>query len=64
MELFCRRPSLDRRRGLFHTIWMALTIDDWIERDAICVAANSADSFNSAVDRVMASVGSVELLGL
>ena len=41
-----------------------LSLDDWIEREAIPFSINSSSPFNTAVDRVIASLGdSVELLG-
>src|SRR5688500_94027 len=40
-------------------------LDAWIARDAIPFALDSAESFDSAVDRVAGSLGaSVELLGI
>ena len=41
-----------------------LSLDDWIEREAIPFSINSSSPFNTAVDRVIASLSdSVELLG-
>ena len=41
------------------------SLDDWIAREAISFALDSSDSFNAAVDKVVAVLGdSVELLGL
>ena len=40
------------------------TLDDWIAREAIPFSVDSPETFNAAVDRVIASLGdSVELLG-
>lgn len=40
------------------------TLDDWIAREAIAFSADSPDTFNAAVDRVMESLGDrAELLG-
>ena len=40
------------------------TLDDWIRREAIPFSADSTESLNAAIDRVVASLGdSVELLG-
>jgi erythromycin esterase len=40
------------------------TLDDWIAREAIPFSVDSSDTFNAAVDRMIASMGdSVELLG-
>ena len=44
---------------------MSSAIDEWIERDAISFALDSAESMNAAIDRVVASQSDdVELLGL
>ncbi len=41
------------------------SIDDWIAREAISFVVDSIESFNSAIDRMVAGIGaSVELLGL
>src|SRR5687767_2420628 len=43
---------------------MHATLNDWIRHDAIRVSLDSSESFNAAVDRVVAALGeSVELLG-
>jgi erythromycin esterase-like protein len=40
------------------------TLDDWIAREAIPFSVDSPETFDAAVDRVIASLGdSVELLG-
>ena len=44
---------------------MYATLDDWIREEAIPFSVDSPDSFNAAVDRLIASLGnSVDLLGL
>src|SRR5687767_6219578 len=41
------------------------TLDAWIAREAISLSLDSPDSFNPAVDRMVAALGdSVELLGI
>lgn len=43
---------------------MYATLDDWIARDSIPFSVDSPETFDTAVDRLMASLGdSVELLG-
>ena len=43
---------------------MHVTLDDWIRRDSIPFSADSSETFNTAVDQVIGSLGdSVELLG-
>ena len=43
---------------------MHATLDDWIRRDSIPFSADSSETFNTAVDQVIGSLGdSVELLG-
>src|SRR4051812_18493891 len=40
------------------------TLDDWISQEAIGFSVDSPESFNAAIDRVLASLGErVELLG-
>jgi erythromycin esterase-like protein len=47
------------RPTLTHT-----TLDDWIAREAIAFSVDSPETFNAAIDKVIASLGSlVELLG-
>src|SRR5215471_17048283 len=41
-----------------------LSLDDWIEREALPFSVDSPTTFNAAVDKVIASLGdNVELLG-
>jgi erythromycin esterase-like protein len=50
---------------LTHTAAVNASLDEWVEREAIPFSLDSGEGFDSAVDRVVVSVGdSVELLGL
>ncbi len=52
-------------RPMTHPTPLHATLDDWIAREAIPFSVDAPETFNAAVDKVIASPGdSVELLGL
>ncbi len=51
--------------ALSHSVPMQATLDNWIRHEAIPFSVDSPETFNAAVDKVIASLGDpVELLGV